>query len=501
MRASPVVLRVAARIDRHRFAALMLLAAAIVYSLAIRAAAKPFWHDEIFTILLAELPSLVDVHAAMRDGVDLAPPLNTLLTRAVHRAAGVGPIVTRLVPIVSFLAMLLVLFAFVRQRSNATTALTAALFPILTAAYRHSYEARAYALMMALFALALFAWGEAAAGRRRRRNLALLALALAAGMWNHYYAALTYVPIACGEAVRTWRSRRLDRGVLAAVAASVVASMPMLALGVAAAAQSATFWSPASLDQIVETYYFLLEPLMLRRFVVVLLILLVVIGLSLFKKSGKLAEPHQLALHEIAAIIAAVLVPAAGVLLGVVVTGVWVPRYGLPGIAGMSLAAAFAIPRSTRAELVLPLVLLYSTAELLLPVSRVGGPFEARPVLTAALKSPGPTAITGGLTYLQLWYYAPPELKPRLVYVADPPSARRLTRSDTIDLGLLALSRWTTVGAVPFDVFSAQHRTFRVYAYGSGWLLDRLRESGAELEERDAEASARLYLVRLRSTE
>lgn len=498
MRASPVALRVAARIDRHRFTALTLVGAAIVYSIAIRAAAKPFWHDEIFTILLAELPSLGDMWAAMHDGVDLAPPLTTLLTRVVHGWLGAGPIVTRLVPIISFLAMMLVLFAFVHRRSNATAALTAALFPILTAAYRHAYEARAYALMMALFAVALFTWAEAAAGRNRRRNLMLLSLALAAGMWNHYYAALTYLPIVCGEAVRAWRSRRLDRDVMIALTVSAAGSLPMLALGATASAQSATFWSPASLDQIVDTYYFLLEPLLLRRFVIVFLILAVVMGLSILKKSGTPAEPHQLPAHEITAIIAALLVPAAGVLLGVLVTGVFVPRYALPAIVGFSLAAAFAIPRSTRAELVLPLVLLFTTLELLLPVPRVGDPFEARPVLVDALKSPGPTAITGGLTFLQLWYYAPPALKPRLVYVADPASARRLTGSDTIDLGLLALSRWTTVGAVPFDAFTSQHRTFRVYAYGSGWLLDRLRESGAELDERDVEASAWLYVVRLR---
>jgi hypothetical protein len=57
------------------------------------------------------------------------------------------------------------------------------------------------------------------------------------------------------------------------------------------------------------------------------------------------------------------------------------------------------------------------------------------------------------------------------------------------------------VGAVPFAGFRLQHRTFRVYAYGSGWLLDRLRESGAELEEREAEASAQLYIVRLRAAD
>ena len=283
--------------------------------------------------------------------------------------------------------------------------MTAALFPILTAAYRHSYEARAYALMMALFAIALFAWAEAAAGRSRTWNLILLALALAAGMWNHYYAALTYVPVACGEAVRTWRSRQLDRGVFAAVALSVVPSLPMLALASAASAQSATFWSPASFDQIVETYYFLLEPLFVRRFAVVLIILLVVIGLSWLKKTGKQAEPHQLPPHETAALLAAVLGPIAGGSCLVCSS----PASSCQGMrCRLSPASAFWLHSRSLARPAPSSSCLWCCScrppELLFPVARVGDPFEARPVLVDALKSPGPTAITGGLTYLQLWY-------------------------------------------------------------------------------------------------
>jgi hypothetical protein len=137
--------------------------------------------------------------------------------------------------------------------------------------------------------------------------------------------------------------------------------------------------------------------------------------------------------------------------------------------------------------------------ELLAAPPAVPGPFETRPLLVDALKAPGPTAITGGLTFLQLWYYADAQQKSRLVYAADPASARDYMKSDTTDRGLLALSRWTAVNAVPFDVFTQQHRQFRVYAYGSGWLLDKLRDSDASLEELDAEASAILYRVRLQS--
>lgn len=498
MQRSRVAAWVAAALDRHPAVILAVISAAFFYSAAVRAAAKPFWHDEIYTILLTGLPSMSAMWSAMGDGVDLAPPLTALLTRALRSWVGVGHVATRLVPMIAFGTMTIVLFAFVRRRANGTAAVIAALFPFVTAAYRHSYEARAYALMMALFAAALFAWGEAAAGRRRTTNLVLLAAALAAGLWNHYYAVLAYVPIAAGEIVRVGQTRKLDRGVLLAVAASLLAALPMVPLLSAASKQRGTFWSPAFVGQIDDTYYFLLEPLLNERFAVATAVVLLLVAISFVRRHKEhRPPPPRLPLHETVAIAAAVLVPAAGVLLGVLVTGVFVPRYALPGIVGFSLAAALVLPRATWAELAVSVALVVSVAELLAPVAAVAQPFEARPLLVTALKSPGPTAITGGLTFLQLWYYADPQQKSRLVYVADPASARRYVRTDTIDLGLLALSRWTAVNAVPLDSFIQQHRQFRLYAYGSGWLLDKLRDSNASLQEVDVEASARLYVVRL----
>lgn len=490
----------AGALDRHRFVTLALITTVFFYSAAIRAAAKPFWHDEIYTVLLTGLPSVSAMWSAIRDGVDLAPPLNTLLTRAVRSWLGVGHVSTRLVPMIAFGTMTIVLFTFARRRAGGTAALIAALFPFVTAAYRHAYEARAYALLMALFAIALFAWGEAAAGRHRRRNLVLLASALTAGLWNHYYAVLAYLPVAAGEVVRLWHTRKLDRGVLGAAAASLAAVPPMAPLITAAAAQRGSFWSPASLDQIDETYFFLLEPLVDARFAVAAAVVVVLAAVSYLRRHKEhRPSPPRLPVHETAAIVTAVLVPAAGVLLGVMLTGVFVPRYALPGIVGLGLGAAFVVPRDTWAQLAVAVALCVSTLELLAPVATVPNPVETRPLLVDALRSPGPTAITGGLTFLQLWYYADPQQKSRLVYLTDAASARRYTRSDTTDRGLLALSRWTAVNAMPFEVFTQQHRQFRLYAYGSGWLLDRLRDSNASLEELETEASARLYVVRLDS--
>ena len=50
-----------------------------------RARATPFCHDEICTVLLSRLPTVMDVWRAARDDADLAPPLNVYLTRAADR--------------------------------------------------------------------------------------------------------------------------------------------------------------------------------------------------------------------------------------------------------------------------------------------------------------------------------------------------------------------------------------------------------------------------------
>jgi hypothetical protein len=63
-------------------------------------------------------------------------------------------------------------------------------------------------------------------------------------------------------------------------------------------------------------------------------------------------------------------------------------------------------------------------------------------------------------------------------------------------VGLLALSRWTAVNVLPFEQFTEQYPEFRVYAFGSGWLLQSLRQSGAVIEDAGAESNARLYRVR-----
>jgi hypothetical protein len=203
----------AAWLDRRRLPLLALFPTLFAAQFIAAARHKPLWHDEIYTLLLARLPSIGTQWAALRDGVDLVPPLNGFATRAAVAVAGHGPVAVRIPAAIGFWTMGLAVFVMVRRRSNAALALAAVFIPFSTPAFRYSYEARPYGLMMGLAALAWLAWTEAARGHRRRMYLPVLTFALAAGLWNHYFAILVYAPIVAGELARIIRARHVDTAV------------------------------------------------------------------------------------------------------------------------------------------------------------------------------------------------------------------------------------------------------------------------------------------------
>jgi hypothetical protein len=484
---------------------LLLFSAAFGVMTVVRATAKPFWHDEIVTLVAAGLPSVGALWTALGDGLDLAPPLNTLATRAVHATLGAGPVLSRLPAMLGFWAACLLVFAMVRRRTNALLASAALVLPCYTAAYRFAYEARGYGLMTACFALALYAWSEAAAGRTRRRNLSLLAVALAAGLWAHYYAILAFAPVAAGEAVRWARDRRPDWPMWAAIAAGGAALLPLVPLIRVGAAHAATFWSRGESTGAIATYRFLLSPLSDWWFVIGAGLVVAAAAAARFTEAGETSPRDGLPVHELAAGLTALAVPVLGVALGGALSGGLVPRYVLPAAVAFAIAIPYLVwrfaPRNGWADAVLCGVLVAAMAHTVVDSLRPGrfvfrSPLADRGVLGEALAGPDPVVVTGGLVFLQFWYYAPSAMRQQLTYVADPDAALRLTGSNTIDRGLMAIARWAPVRVEPYDAFVASHPSFLVYAHGSGWILERLAEAGADVGPgQGGDSSAQLMRV------
>lgn len=491
-------------LDRHAWTIFALFAFICLLSLIVRARSKPFWHDEIFTILYAGLADLPTMWAAGLDGLDLSPPLNAWITRVVHAAIGPGHVATRIPPMAGYLVMTGVVFHLVRVRSNTVAALSAAVLPCMTAAYRYSYEARAYGLMLGLFAVGIYAWSEAARNRRRAVHLPLLAVALAAAVWNHYYGILTFLPIAAGEAVRAVERRRIDPGVAAAFAGTAIAVVPLYPLAAAARAHGEGFWAPAAWPDVLPVYAFIFAPLMNVEFGI-LAIAIAAAVLLLRKPAGDRVAHRTVPLHEVMVGVLALLIPVAGVALGLLVTGVFVPRYAMPSVVGLGLVIPLLIwQRDTRGglpELALCVFLLADFGRGIAPSLAspppLRDPFQTRPLLQAAVAT-GPAVISASsLQYLQYWYYTPPAMKSRLRYLADAGEAKKYTGSDTIDRGYLALRRWTGVPIDPFAEYVPGHREFHVHEAGAGWLLPKLADMGAVREPIGHAGGERLFRVRL----
>jgi hypothetical protein len=314
---------------------------------------------------------------------------------------------------------------------------------------------------------------------------------------------LAFAPIAAGELARVIRRRRPDIGVAVAIAGAIAAALPMIPLLRAGAAQRTAFWAQGAQSHIVDVYRFLLNALLSPPWPIVAALAIAIAGGSLLWKRRPVDETRHLPSHEAVAIVVAAATPMLAVLIGRFVAGVFVPRYALGGIVGVSIGVPIALWRSnvrrSPAELLVCAALLYVVG-----VSAVGtarsptrplNPVDGRPVLTSSLQSPGPTVISSSLQFLEYWYYLPPAFETRVCYLADPAQALSRTGSDTIDRGYLALSRWTAVPIQPYETFLAQHRSFRVYEAGSGWLLDALKDRHARIDLIARSPEGRLYQV------
>lgn len=491
-------------IDRHRWVVIAVLTIALAATSIVRARAKPFWHDEIYTILMAGAGGPGAIWRASRDGADLAPPLTALLTSAVHASVGPGHVTTRLPATFGFLVASVLLFVMVRRRANAVLAIVAALLPFWTAAYRYSIEARGYGLTLACFALSLYAWGEAASSRGRSRHRWLLALSLASGVWAHYFALLAFLPIVVGESVRQWRMKRVDWPMLGAVAAGGAGALSLAPFAIQSAKYEGVFWTQTGHESVVDIYRFLVEPA-LDGWVVWALAgagLAALVQLLAGRAAAIDAGPPR---HEVAASLTGLAIPLFGALLGSITGAGLIGRYVLFTTVMICAVVPLLIARITQRpsaiHLLLCAVVLASFAQEVAASFTPGrfvfrDPVARRPVLVHALSTSDRVVFSSGLWYLQFWYYAPPELRGRLTYLTDPIAATRIIGTDTLDSNYVRLRRLADVGAVDYAEFVAAHRAFELYDFGRGWVIQRLEEDHARISERAREEGARLLEVR-----
>jgi hypothetical protein len=455
---------------------------------------KPLWIDELYTYYICRLPTPFDIWSILATGVEGIPPSFHLLTRASVKLLGENHLSVRLPEILGVGGMTLCLFQIVSRRSSSAYGAVAMLVPLVTHAYDYAYEARPYGLVLGLSAASMLCWQSAAAGVRRAPSLLGLTAALAGALASHYYGVLLLVPLAAGELVRSAVRRRLDVPVWLALSVATLPLLLFLPLIQAARAVGPGFWAKPRWSGAVSFYRTLLEPALLPVVAILVVLATYAIIRSHDRREPGWASSAGPPLHEVVAAFGYLAIPAVAVILAKLVTGAFTARYALPAVVGLAILLAWGayhvLDRRASMGVVLALVL----ASWFAVTQGIKGVGELRQEAAGLrdtyrfLRETVPTderiVVANAHEFFQLTHYAPPEMAPRLVYLADPSAARRYLGSDTAELGLAEFRRWTALAIEYYAAYASTHRRLLVYGRpgGRSWLLPALLANGARVE-------------------
>ncbi|MDQ3753205.1 MAG: glycosyltransferase family 39 protein [Acidobacteriota bacterium] len=486
---------------------------AVTYVLTTR---KLMWNDELYTYYIARLPTMADVWAALMAGGEQTPPFFYVITRLSFALFGVNNFSLRLPEILGFWVMSLCLFIFVARRASTFYALLAAIFPLVSGAYFHAFDARPYGLVLGFGTLALLCWQSATLNRWRLLSLICLALSLAAAISIHYYGILIIFPLATGEAVRTLTRRRLDMPVWAAFGLAVTPLMWHLPLIKQARAYSGVFWSPPAWVNIPDFYSGLLAPMVLPLAAVLILAGIYTIVFPDDERAQKQAAPSSSPVHEIAAACGFIVIPVICVILAKLATGAFANRYALPAVIGFGVLVALIAAKifNNRAVMGLALVICFGGWFLLTQAREIRDPTgnSLGPFTSAALQSGVelfqsereqalPIVAAEPHTLVHFSHYAPPEIASRMVYLADPSIALKRLGHNSVERGMVDLIKpWFGMNVTDYKTFVAEHPRFLVYGNFGGlgflnWILPELQAENMRVEFRGRSGENLFFLV------
>lgn len=462
------------------------VAVVILVSL-VRASRVKMWIDELYTYYSSHQASAAGVLDAIRDGSDGAPPAYALIVHWLQPVLGTGVMNLRVPALFGFCLMCVCVFLFVHRRLPALYAGLAMLFACDTALY-FATEGRAYGLVLGLVALSLVCWQRATEGKHRVAALSTFVVCMWAATALHYYSIVLLVPLFVAELVRWSRIKKIDVAILAAFALVPLVLIPHVPLLEAQHKFMRYYHSKVSLHAIVDFY----KHYVLRYSVAFAapVLLWAIFGNRVSRTSRRHPTRGVIPAHEWALLIAMAVLPVIVVLGSLVTIETFVDRYLVWTVIGFAILGAALLYRITRgnalaATSVIVLLLAGFAAAEVVEIGKASRLRESQPVLDAlasAPSDPAPIVIANHHAFMELSYYAGPELRSRLVYVVSPNLERSYTGIDTGDLLLSALARHTSLHIVTYDDFVKHNSRFLLAANAQDWLVWQFSRSGCEVK-------------------
>ena len=320
---------------------------------------KLFWVDELLEFYSDTRSSFgAVIQGQLRYPFSLEPPAFHLLLHAMNRLLPWHQeLASRLPSIASMLVTQVCVFRITRKLlHDSRVALLAMTLPLLFATFDFAAEARVYALLTALFALALAAYQETLERENKRRTAPLIVLfgACTTAVLVHYYGLFLPVPFLVGELVKSIRSRKVDWPVVCTLLAAFLffaCNLPFFAgLSEIRVHYYGGTEAEAGWQMVPITYLWLLGQYNIYEnnqygnvlrfgvfFVayVVLPAMLIMLAMRQAKQNTRIASPIY------AALLAGFFLPVINIFVAHYKTHAYVMRYSVPAVVPLSVLLAW----------------------------------------------------------------------------------------------------------------------------------------------------------------
>jgi Dolichyl-phosphate-mannose-protein mannosyltransferase len=459
---------------------------------------RPLWHDELYTYYIAQAPTFDQMLHETRT-LDLNPPLSYMAVRFVFRFLHPGNVSARLPSMVAFFTAALLLYSFVRRRTNRVYGTLGALL-LLGSTYKgYALEARPYALVLGFLGVAAVGWQRATEEGDRGRWWGLLLLVLGGfGMLlSHVLATIAYGAFFFAEFVRLIERRKPD-WLLWICLLLPLSSMHLYKSQVqshGAGAFPSVF--QASLSRLVEQDHEFWTDLC-TLLALTMVTILVVRGRSLGSESEAGGEGFSVAERALAAYL--FLMPVMITLLFMRSHSAYFGRYGMPAVFGAAILVPWLIAYWSRGDRVagllgvvvfffwiIPPTAIIKYGGLLLHPAAAANPELTgdSPVPLAQIDPALPLVDASGLTFMEMNSREDGKFLSRVYYLTDAQAALQYSHA-TIFEGLDTVKHaFQLKGNVePYKQFIQEHPRFLVYGtfdYAEDWLLRKLLADGASL--------------------
>ncbi len=494
--------------SRRSITLLLLILLAVGLCSALHAVEKPFWYDELCTVIISRLPGASAIWNALNHAADSNPPVYYLVTRFARQLVQDDHLGYRLPSILGLMGTVTCVYFILSRRTSRLSAMVGATFVLCTPLAVYAYEARPYSLMIACVSCAILAWQRI---DDSWRYALLAAISLAAAVSLHYYAVLVFPAFIAAETSVWIFHRRFRAGAWASI---IAGALPMLFFVKLLLRYSQyygqNFWAQPSFMQVFTAPNWLFYLGHFWGFTFSAGITAIFLYFDFAKTAsrdepgGRPVEVKRLAIEEQVLILMLLWLPVIAVAAAKITHGGMTERYMMPTILGGALAFGYLSGKTPRAVAAILLILFltsYALSSCHVVKSALNGSLlnqrdaathEVQAIVAEYDGDGLPIVISNVIRHLPMAYYTPAPLNRKLYLLVE-----------SRDLFSAVLAQYTSIGQVEsYSGFVSKNKEFLVVAGTGGgpgerfeWLPARLAQDGNTVRLLSATEGTEVYKV------